>query len=154
MLRTGCLTIAIVFAVLPGIALADPPIDSTIEARLRALEKRVSDLEQNRSPDAPAAPPSKLEQRISNLEKKSDAPAAAGARPAVPAGPLPSKDHANWAKLRTGMTWSQVKAILGVPGKVKAGVFGDVMYFPDDNGGSVEFDRDGRVSTWSETAKP
>ena len=53
--------------------------------------------------------------------------------------------------LRVGMTWSQVKEILGVPGKVNAGVFSDVMYFPDANGGRVEFDRNGRVSKWAET---
>lgn len=169
MSRTGWLGVALAVSVLSGVALAaDPAKDSTVEARLRALEKRISDLEQkaSESPSAelerrvsalekksstPAAP-STLEQRVSSLEKKeSEAPASARSPAAKPSGPPRWQDQKNWSALRIGMTWSQVKQILGVPGKVKAGVFGDVMFFPDDKGGSVEFDRDGRVSGWSQS---
>ncbi|MEP7043659.1 MAG: hypothetical protein ABI843_11390 [Dokdonella sp.] len=162
-------------SIVSGFALAAPVSDSTTDARLRALEKRVSDLEQQatESPSAElerrvaalekkigagaaattaAAPANTLEQRVSTLEKNGAAAPAPGvaAAPVVPSGPPRWHDHKNWAALNIGMTWSQVKQILGVPGKVKAGVFGDVMYFPDSSGGSVEFDRDGRVAKWSE----
>jgi BMFP domain-containing protein YqiC len=173
MSRTAWLGLGLLVSIASGLALAAPVGDSTTDARLRALEKRVSDLEQQ-STEAPsaelerrvsalekkvgaggaaatAAAPTNLEQRVSTLEQKTTvAPAAVAAAPAVPAGPPRWQDHKNWAALNIGMTWSQVKQILGVPGKVKAGVFGDVMYFPDGNGGSVEFDRDGRVAKWSE----
>lgn len=155
-----------------GVALAAPAaVDGAVEARLRALEKRVSELEQRAAPEdlerrvsalehrignggtpPAAAPDHTLEQRVTTLEQKGAAPVAAGAAttaPTVPAAPARWADPKNWAALRVGMSWSQVKQLLGVPGKVKAGVFGDVMYFPDDNGGSVEFDRDGRVAKWS-----
>ncbi|HEY0231033.1 MAG TPA: hypothetical protein VGC55_07265 [Dokdonella sp.] len=174
MSRTAWLGLGLLVSIASGLALAAPVGDSTTDARLRALEKRVSDLEQQatESPSAelerrvatlekkigagavatPAAPSTTLEQRVSTLEQKgSVAPApAVAAAPAVPSGPPRWHDHKNWAALNIGMTWSQVKQILGVPGKVKAGVFGDIMYFPDSNGGSVEFDRDGRVAKWSE----
>jgi|GEM_PF-1499453 len=166
------LSMLVAVSVLSGVAFADPPAkESTIEARMRALERRISDLEQKASEspsaelerrvsalekkagEAPAAPGA-LEQRVSTLEKKTSAPAPAVAggvaAPAIPAGPPRWKNSSNWASLRLGMTWSQVKQILGVPGKVQAGVFGDVMFFPDSNGGRVEFDRDGRVAKWSE----
>lgn len=155
-----------------GAALAAPAVDGAVEARLRALEKRVSELEQRAAPEdlerrvsalerkigAGATQPAvaadhSLEQRVTTLERKSAAPVSAGAAttapPPAPAAPARWTDSKNWAALRVGMTWSQVKQLLGVPGKVKAGVFGDVMYFPDADGGSVEFDRDGRVAKWS-----
>jgi len=174
MSRTAWLGLGLLVSIASGFALAAPPVgDSTTDARLRALEKRVSDLEQQstESPSAElerrvaalekkvgagttagtAVAPTNLEQRVSTLEQKTTAaPAAVAASPAAPIGPPRWQDHKNWAALNIGMTWSQVKQILGVPGKVKAGVFGDVMYFPDSNGGSVEFDRDGRVAKWSE----
>lgn len=167
MSRSGWLVLAIAGLILSGSAWADPASDSTMEARLRALEKRVSDLEQERAEssnaalekrisrlekpgsDSQAAPPASLEKRVSKLEEKTEVPAAPG-KAAAPSGPPRWQDHAAWSSLRIGMTWSQVKKVLGVPGRVKAGVFGDVMYFPNDAGGSVEFDRDGRVSAWTE----
>ena len=145
MWRTGWIALVMAVSVVSmDAAAAAPPADSTVEARLRALEKRVSDIEQKetdrerRAASAPVAP------------APAAVPAAAPPAPAV-AAPQRWQKASNWAELRVGMTWSQVKALLGVPGKVKAGVFGDVMYFPDTDGGSVEFDRDGRVSRWSES---
>lgn len=174
MSRTALFGLSLAVSIAGGTALAAPATDGTVAARLRALEQRVSELEQkaSESPSAElerrvsalerkigagsataataAAAPSTLEQRVSTLEKKSDAPVAStAAAPAAPAVPPRWQDAKNWAALRIGMTWSQVKQVLGVPGRVKAGVFGDVMYFPDDKGGSVEFDRDGRVAKWS-----
>ena len=158
-----------------GIAFAArPATDGTTSARLRALEKRLSELEQKQAESTPSAlekrvsaleqkmngsestagtvkPDGSLEQRVSSLEKKR--PVARPLAPLAPVGPPRWKKHSSWASLKIGMTWSQVKETLGVPGKVQAGVFGDVMYFPDGNGGKVEFDRDGRVSSWSESGK-
>ncbi|HEY0179944.1 MAG TPA: hypothetical protein VGC30_09980 [Dokdonella sp.] len=179
MSRTGWLGLALAVSLVSGLALgADPAAkDVATEARLRALEKRVSELESKASaapsvelerrvsalekkigaaPAATAATAApSLEQRVTTLERNNSAPAAAGApaRSAAASAPAGWKDAKNWAALRVGMTWSQVKQLLGVPGTVKAGVFGDVMYFPDTSGGSVEFDRDGRVSSWSRTPK-
>ncbi|MET0226945.1 MAG: hypothetical protein ABW187_10920 [Dokdonella sp.] len=180
MSRTAWLGLGLLVSITSGFALAAPASDSTTDARLRALEKRVSELEQQstQSPSAElerrvsalektigasapataAVPTNTLEQRLSSLEHRSaaaPAPVVASAPglfapPPAPAGPPRWQDHNNWSELSIGMTWSQVKQILGVPGKVKAGVFGDVMYFPDSSGGSVEFDRDGRVAKWSE----
>ncbi len=173
MSRRTWLGIGLAAAFAGGLASAAPPNESTVAARLRALEQRVSELEAKagESPSAElerrvaalerkvgaaapatAAAPNTLEQRVSKLEDKTIAPAASAA-PAAPAAPPRWQDAKNWTALRMGMTWSQVKQLLGVPGKVKAGVFGDVMYFPDDKGGSVEFDRDGRVAAWSRTGK-
>ena len=167
MSRCIWLSAALAVAVCSSSVLADPATDGATEARLRALEKRVSELEQQArqspsaelerrvsalekkaSPTAATPASNTLEQRVSTLEQKTTAPpvAAVAVKP-VPVAPA----HATWSAMRVGMTWSQVKQALGVPGKVKAGVFGDVMYFPDESGGHVEFDRDGRVSAWSET---
>lgn len=174
MSRRTWLGIGLAAALASGLAAAAPPNDGAVAARLRALEQRVSELEAKTSQSssaelerrvsvlerkvggaapATAAAPSTLEQRVSQLEDKTTAPAGSAAAPAKPAAAPRWQDAKNWAALRIGMTWSQVKQLLGVPGKVKAGVFGDVMYFPDDKGGSVEFDRDGRVAAWSRTAK-
>ena len=148
MSRIGWLGTAVFVAAMSGavVTSAASPPDSTIEARMRALEKRVSDLEQKNAD---------LERRAAQAPASAPAPAPVVAAPAAAPVAAPQaaprwQDRHNWASLRVGMTWSQVKALLGVPGTVKAGVFGDVMYFPDDSGGSVEFDRDGRVAKWSE----
>ena len=157
MSRRTWLGIGLAAAFAGGLASAAPPNESTVAARLRALEQRVSELEA-KAGESPSAELERrvandtLEQRVSKLEDKTTAPAASAA-PAAPAAPPRWQDAKNWTALRMGMTWSQVKQLLGVPGKVKAGVFGDVMYFPDDKGGSVEFDRDGRVAAWSRTGK-
>lgn len=173
MSRTIWLGMGLAVSIVSGLAFAAPDTDSSVAARLRALEKRVSELEQKASASpsaelerrvaalekkigsggpATAAAPNTLEQRVASLEHKSVAPAPVAPAPAIPPKPARWKNSASWASLKLGMTWSQVKQILGVPGKVKAGVFGDVMYFPDEHGGSVEFDRDGRVAKWSRTS--
>ena len=149
MSRIAWFGLVVALAAWAGSALAAPPpakaID-TIEARLRALEKRVSDLEdtnadlERRLATAPAAPAT---------PQRTTAPAAPLAEAGVRSESPRAQSPANWAALRIGMTWSEVKTLLGRPDKVRTGVFGDVMYFA--NGGSVEFDRNTRVSKWSET---
>lgn len=135
---------------LVGFVRADTPPDASVDARLRDLERRVSDLERRlgeatkpaAASPAPAAP-----------AEGSSAPVATGAAavapvPAAPAPFEPWRNAANWDQLHKGMSWSQVRKLLGKPGKVITGVFGDIWYFPDDSGGRVDLDRDGRVSGW------
>jgi hypothetical protein len=147
---------ATVIMALSGAAIADPPLDPAVEARIKALEERVAQLENRLT-------------AVTNAQKAA-ATAATAAAPAAPmtpaqaAGavtpPVPSsvslsrwKDPAAWSLLKVGMGWSQVTAVLGSPGDKTTGVFGDVWFFPDSSGGRVVFDRDSRVSSWSAPGK-
>ncbi len=128
-------------------ALADG--EPTVEQRLEALEQRVIELERRldapeaaSAPAAPARPPAAARSAAA-------ASAATAAEPAPTAPPT----AADWQALRKGMTWSQVAAVLGKPGKKRIGVMSEIWFYPDADGGSVEFDRDGRVSGWSESPR-
>jgi hypothetical protein len=138
---------------LSGSVRADPPLDPAVEARIKALEQRVAQLENRLT-------------AIVNAQKaaataSTATPAAPGAAaastsslrvaPAVPSSVALSrwKDPATWSLLKIGMSWSQVTAVLGSPGDKTTGVFGDVWFYPDSSGGRVVFDRDSRVSSWA-----
>lgn len=173
MSRSRWFGLVVAVVVCSGTAWADAPTDhaiDTIEARLRALEQRVSDLEQKNAdlarknaelerhavetapaPASAAAPVAAAEPAPEVAAAAPPAAVAPAAAPRPRAAAQPWRDPANWAALRIGMTWNQVKAILGTPGQTRTGVFNEVMYFPDQDGGRVEFDRNGRVSKWSET---
>jgi hypothetical protein len=144
---------ATVIVALSGAAIADPPLDPAVEARIKALEERVAQLENRLT-------------AVTNAQKASATAAtaaASGSKPMTPAQaagavtpPVPSsvslsrwKDPAAWSLLKVGMSWSQVTAVLGSPGDKTTGVFGDVWFFPDSSGGRVVFDRDSRVSSWN-----
>ena len=151
----GWLVSATVIVALSGIALADPPLDPAVEARIKALEERVAQLENRLT-------------AVTNAQKAaataSTVPAPTAITPAQAAGAvtppaLPSsvslsrwKDPAAWSLIKVGMSWSQVTAVLGSPGDKTTGVFGDVWFYPDSSGGRVVFDRDSRVSSWSTPA--
>ncbi len=151
----GWLVSATVIVALSGIALADPPLDPAVEARIKALEERVAQLENRLT-------------AVTNAQKAaataSTVPAPTAITPAQAAGAvtppaLPSsvslsrwKDPAAWSLIKIGMSWSQVTAVLGSPGDKTTGVFGDVWFYPDSSGGRVVFDRDSRVSSWSTPA--
>lgn len=155
MRRSGWLIPVLIVAAMCGIAQAAPPAataatdTAALEARLKALEKRVTDLEKQLSAAQAAA---------------AAAPAAPAVRPTAPGAPATApvaapppapivelwKEGGAWSKLRRGMTWSQVRTILGSPGSKTTGVFGDVWFYPDSSGGRVVFDRDSRVSEWTE----
>jgi hypothetical protein len=138
---------------LSGSAVADPPLDPAVEARIKALEERVAQLENRLT-------------AVTNAQKAAAIAAAQpGSAPTVTssghilqvAPAVPSsvalarwKDPATWALLKIGMSWSQVTAVLGQPGDKTTGVFGDVWFYPDSSGGRVVFDRDSRVSSWSQ----
>ena len=118
---------------------------AALEARLKALEKRVTDLEKQLSAAQAAAAAAPVRPTAPN------APTAAPAPP-PPAAPVVElwREGGAWSKLRRGMSWSQVRTILGSPGSKTTGVFGDVWFYPDSSGGRVVFDRDSRVSEWTE----
>lgn len=130
-----------------GVALADG--GPTVEQRLKALEQRVIELERRLDAPPPAAAPAPpAPARAPDARRAAPAAPAAAAEPAAP---LPAA--ADWQALRKGMTWSQVSAVLGKPGKKRIGVMSEIWFYPDADGGSVEFDRDGRVSGWSEPSR-
>jgi len=155
MRRSGWLVSATMMMVLSSVAWADPPPpDPATDARIKALEERVAQLENRLT-------------AMTNAQKAAATAAAAAPAPAPGAAPaehtihmtpaVPSsvalarwKDPATWSLLKIGMSWSQVTAVLGSPGDKTTGVFGDVWFYPDSSGGRVVFDRDSRVSSWSQ----
>ena len=152
MRQAGWLVAATIMVALAGVTRADAPLDPAVEARIKALEERVAQLENRLT-------------AVTNAQKAaataSVAPATAPAPsggPTLRIGPtVPSsvalarwKDPATWSLLKIGMSWSQVNGILGQPGDKTTGVFGDVWFYPDSSGGRVVFDRDSRVSSWSQ----
>jgi hypothetical protein len=156
MRKSGWLVSAtMVVVILSGITKADAPLDPAVEARIKALEQRVAQLENRLTALTNAQKEAAL---AASQGGAGGAPAAAPAEHAVRTTPsVPSsvsltrwRDPAAWALLKIGMSWSQVTAILGAPGDKTTGVFGDVWFYPDSSGGRVVFDRDSRVSSWSQ----
>jgi hypothetical protein len=141
---------------LSGSVKADPPLDPAVEARIKALEQRVAQLENRLTAVVNAQ---KAAATASTETPAAPVPAAAAAAstssmrmaPAVPSSVALSrwKDPAAWSLLKIGMSWSQVTGVLGSPGDKTTGVFGDVWFYPDSSGGRVVFDRDSRVSSWA-----
>ena len=154
MRHLGWLVSATMIVALSGIAIADPPLDPAVDARIKALEERVAQLE-NRLTAVTNA------QKAAATAAATATPAPTAITPAQAAGqvtppPVPSsvslsrwKDPAAWSLIKVGMSWSQVTAVLGSPGDKTTGVFGYVWFYPDSSGGRVVFDRDSRVSSWN-----
>ena len=150
MRRNAWLVSATIVVALSAGVRADAPLDPAVEARIKALEERVAQLENRLT-------------AVTNAQKAA-AVAATSAEPAAPADHMihvtpavPSsvalarwKDPATWSLLKIGMSWSQVTGVLGSPGDKTTGVFGDVWFYPDSSGGRVVFDRDSRVASWSQ----
>jgi hypothetical protein len=153
MRHLGWLVSATVIVALSGAAIADPPLDPAVDARIKALEERVAQLENRLTAVTNAQ---KAAATAAIAAPAGTVPAQAGATttqsaPAVPSSVSLSrwKDPAAWSLLKIGMSWSQVSAVLGQPGDKTTGVFGDVWFYPDSSGGRVVFDRDSRVASWS-----
>jgi len=135
--------------------------DEALEARVKALESRVTELEAklNATKAAPAVAPAPVAAPVA-VAVPPPAVAPTAATPATPVAPTSQamavastpqwKDPTHWAAIHRGLSGAQVKALLGNAGKVVTGVFGDVWYYPDDSGGRVVFDRDGRVSEFDQ----
>ncbi len=103
-----------------------------LEARIAKLERRVAKLE------------ALLRQAAKVSPRKADNVRAPQIRPGD------YKNKANWRRLKRGMTQAQVTEILGDPPKLSAYETGDHWYYPDILSGKVEFDKSGRVKSWSE----
>ena len=155
MRHSGWLVSATMMMAFSSIAWADPPLDPATEARIKALEERVAQLENRLTAVTNAQ---KAAAVAATSAPVAPAPAAAPAEHGIHLGPaVPSsvalarwKDPATWSLLKIGMSWSQVTAVLGSPGDKTTGVFGDVWFYPGSSGGRVVFDRDSRVSSWSQ----
>jgi hypothetical protein len=93
----------------------------------------------------------RLERRVANLEarvaelEKSQQPRVI---PVSGSEQRPKKDKASWRSLEKGMTKDQVKKILGEPTGVMN--FNESEIWDYASGGSVRFDRSGRVLGWYE----
>lgn len=151
MRRSGWIVTGTALVALSAIVRADAPLDPAVEARIKALEERVAQLENRLT----AVTNAQKAAAIAAANAPAGAPAAAPGMirttPAVPSSVALArwKDPAAWSLLKVGMSWSQVTAVLGQAGDKTTGVFGDVWFYPDSSGGRVVFDRDSRVSSWS-----
>lgn len=129
-----------VLLVAPGFALADKASEAALEKRVKTLEQRVAELEAKLESIAarPAAPATPAVTVVPHV-----------AQPNAPAPPPVWGDPAKWAQIKQGMSWSEVRRLLGAPGRTTTGVFGEVWYYPDESGGRVVFDRDSRVAEFN-----
>lgn len=157
MRQRSAVSAMILVAALCGAAQAAEAVDSSVEQRLKALEARVIELERRleakeSAPGVPAAAPaSAASPAVAATPAVPPVPAAAPrAVPAAGTDSPASLAPAQWHALKRGMSWGQVIGVLGKPGKKRVGTMSEVWFYPDADGGSVEFDRDGRVSGWSE----
>ena len=116
-------------AIVPSAVSAQAPTVERLLLRIDSLERRIAD----------------LERRIAALEPK----AAASADAPVENLPGSSRDIATWRRLREGMSYDQVRRLLGEPVRITGGTFA-VWYYPRE--GEVGF-FDGRVNRWQEPSR-
>ena len=121
----------------PLSASADKASEAALDARVKALEARVAE----------------LEAKLQAIAAKPSAPAVSVVphvpQPNAPTPPPVWGDPAKWSQIKQGMSWSEVRKLLGAPGRTTTGVFGEVWYYPDESGGRVVFDRDSRVAEFN-----
>jgi hypothetical protein len=90
-----------------------------------------------------------LNARITSLEKRIEA-----LENSKPKSGIIKKNAANasgsWRSLSNGMSKEQVINILGEPNRITSGSFGQIWYYPDSLGGTVNIDGSGQVTGWSE----
>jgi hypothetical protein len=89
-----------------------------------------------------------LEARIDRLEKMLLSNKSRTREEVSTVNPNGWKNIENWRRLEKGMSKSEVRKILGRPGKVSTGAL-DFWYYPDVTGGEVTFDG-GKVQGWQE----
>lgn len=122
------ITFAIIFALLPSLALSQTIKTNEIQRQIESLEKRVLELE---------CIVNQLGQE--KLVQKQGPPQSAGEK---------WKDRQNWRKLRKGMTEKEIIEILGEPPKVVTSSVINMWFY---SSGSVTFDADTRrVTGWTE----
>ncbi|WP_440223112.1 hypothetical protein ACQQ2N_18850 [Dokdonella sp. MW10] len=149
--------VVVAFLVVHGTIAGAQGMDPVVEKRLKALEARVLELEKRLEEKAAApvaaTPAVAPVAPVAPAVPGTPAPPAAVAPVAAPAAVAPvapaMPSAAAWDELRIGMGKSQVTRVLGKAGKRRVGTMSEVWYYPDLDGGSVEFDRDGRVAGWT-----
>ena len=115
---------------------------SDLERKIINLETRLSELERT------------YEFVLNTLSRGDKAPdilslsPLSGAIQEVPTEEGPWTDKANWRRLQKGMTREAVARILGEPERIDRGIAFEFWYYP--NGGDVDFNDSGRVTSWSE----
>jgi hypothetical protein len=99
------------------------------------------------------SPESNLEQRVTDLENRVDSleEAVLGNRTSEEADELEvSSDKAssiaNWRQLETGMSYDDVRELLGEPHKINGG---NIAFWRYQNGGFLQF-ISGELSSWNE----
>jgi len=137
---------------------AEPPSDAAVDARIKALEKRVAELEQKLGTMAAAPAPAVAQggagAPATTVPSTAQSPSikltgGAGFKGTAAQANTRWQEPSVWSQLQRGMGWSEVRSLLGPPGATTTGIFGDVWFYPDSSGGRVVFDRDSRVSEWS-----
>jgi len=113
--------------------LAQKPEVEDLRAKLERLQEKVK----------------RLEGRVAQIEKMLHSSTDGNRRSQSGISPDGWESQENWRRLQKGMSKSEVRQILGKPGKVRTASYGDTWYYPDVLGGSVSFEDD-RVDGWSE----
>ena len=84
-----------------------------------------------------------LQQKVARLEQN------ASSAITTDTGYMGNTSKTVWRSLKKGMTKSDIRALLGEPGKITTFYGGELWYYPDALGGTVDFTGD-TVSGWSE----
>ena len=91
---------------------------------------------------------SELSGRLSQLEKRVDKLESQIRSGGTQSTKGDSSEKNNWRKLRKGMTKNEVTAILGEPRNITVYRYSEVWRYQGMS--KVEFDNNGRVTSWSE----
>lgn len=127
-LMTTMLLALVSLTMSPSFGKAQTASSDRLAVRIDSLQRRVNE----------------LERRLAALESPTRTEVARNRA----AGGDP-KDIANWRRLREGMSYEQVRELLGEPGRINGGGLA-FWYFP--NGGEVTF-MSGLVTEWREPGR-
>jgi len=117
--------------------------DSSVEKRIRALEARVTALEQREASSHPASPPAPA------MSMPTAPPPTRLAPPAAPAQTSTTRTAvvANWSALHRGMSQRQVGEALGMPDSKQVRPMTEIWFYPGNR--TVLFDRNGALDSWT-----
>ena len=132
---------ALAFAPMPA-AQAETGDRTTDHQRIEALEARVAALEQRLGMPPATAPPA------ASPRQTAAAPAPTAAAPALPATAAAVPPTAgDWSQLHLGMDTREVTALIGPPRHKQVRPMSEIWLYPDQR--QLEFDRNGRLDSWS-----
>lgn len=124
-MKTALMTVGFLVLMYACEALGDIP-SAALRAEIRSLETRIR----------------LLERRVNALERVVNSQFSTQSK---------SRDfNSQWKALGIGMTKGNVISILGPPSKIEKGDYGETWYYPDAQGGVVNFDRSDHVKDWNE----